>query len=165
MEKGSSVSWGSLHSSLTSSPLTRGLSPHSTSMGVGHHDCLPSSLPFVPVANRHQQPLRLPVLISWERNKLHGLILSSLCSSPHDGWPIKETGGPLLVQLNRARKAGSLAQLPVEPLPQHSCWQRHILPWEGIQPERTVSYLQAECLAIIWKKMVCPPLSVKHLQF
>lgn len=42
----------------------------------------------------------------------------------------------LFIQVSRARKAGSRAQLPVDLLPQHS-WYRHILPEEGIWPERT----------------------------
>lgn len=108
---------------------THGLSPYNTSMGVGRHDCLSSSLSFVPVKNCHHQPLKSPNSnFLGEEYKLHGFILSSLCSSPHDGWAIKETGGPLLVQLNCARKAGSLAQMPVDPLPQHS-W--HTVYLEG----------------------------------
>ena len=70
-----------------------------------------------------------------EEYKLHRLILSSLCSSPHDGEAIKETGGPLLVQLNRAREAGSLAQMPVDPQPQPS-WHTVYLRRECGQKEQ-----------------------------
>lgn len=69
------------------------LPPHSTSMGVDRHDCFSSSLPFVPVANCHHQPLRVPILISWERNT------NCIGSSCQACVPLHMMDGPLKKQV------------------------------------------------------------------